>query len=54
LLDLVWGEAWVGNPRTLDVHMHWLREKLEDDPANPRYLETAYGYGYRFRVAAAE
>jgi len=54
LLDLVWGEAWVGNPRTLDVHMHWLREKLEDDPINPRYMETVYGYGYRFRVEAAE
>ncbi len=50
LLDLVWGESWVGTPRTLDVHIRWLREKLEDDPSQPRYLETVYGYGYRFKA----
>ncbi len=48
LLDRVWGEQWVGDPRTLDVHIRWLREKLEDDPSEPRYIQTVRGYGYRF------
>lgn len=48
LLDKIWGESWIGNPRTLDVHIRWLREKLEEDPANPKYLETVHGFGYRF------
>jgi len=48
LLDRVWGEEWIGNPRTLDVHIRWLREKIEDDPAAPIYIETARGHGYRF------
>ncbi len=48
LLDWVWGEAWVGDPRTLDVHIHWLREKLEDNPKRPRYILTVRGVGYRF------
>ncbi len=48
LFDRVWGEHWVGDPRTLDVHIRWLREKLEDDPSAPRYIQTVRGYGYRF------
>lgn len=48
LLDRVWGKDWVGEPRTLDVHIHWLREKIENDPAEPRYIQTVRGYGYRF------
>jgi DNA-binding response OmpR family regulator len=48
LLDMVWGEEWVGDTRTLDVHVRWLREKLEDDPSTPRYLQTLRGFGYRF------
>ncbi len=48
LLDLVWGEDWIGNPRTLDVHIRWLREKLEDDPSTPKLIHTVRGYGYRF------
>jgi DNA-binding response OmpR family regulator len=48
LLDHVWGEEWVGDPRTLDVHIRWLREKLEADPSAPRYIQTVRGYGYRF------
>ena len=47
LLDRVWGEEWVGNPRTLDVHVRWLREKIEDDAAAPVYIETVRGFGYR-------
>jgi len=53
LLDRVWGETWVGNPRTLDVHIRWLREKLEDDPAAPAYIETVRGYGYRLVAPTA-
>ncbi len=48
LLDLVWGEEWVGDPRTLDVHIRWLREKIEDVPSVPTYIQTVRGYGYRF------
>ncbi len=48
LLDRVWGEEWVGDTRTLDVHIHWLREKLEDRPQRPRYILTVRGIGYRF------
>jgi two-component system response regulator VicR len=47
LLDQVWGEDWIGNPRTLDVHIRWLREKLEADPATPRLILTVRGSGYR-------
>jgi DNA-binding response OmpR family regulator len=47
-LNRVWGEDWVGCPRTLDVHVCWLREKLEDDPAAPQYIQTLRGYGHRF------
>lgn len=48
LLDRVWGAEWIGDPRTLDVHIRWLREKIEDDPSTPRYIETVRGFGYRF------
>ena len=48
LLDRVWGENWIGDVRTLDVHIRWLREKVEDDPSTPHYIETVRGYGYRF------
>jgi len=47
LLDRVWGEEWIGNPRTLDVHIRWLREKLERDPAQPALILTVRGVGYR-------
>lgn len=47
LLDMVWGEEWIGNPRTLDVHIRWLREKLEPDPAVPKLILTVRGVGYR-------
>jgi len=47
LLDLVWGEEWIGDPRTLDVHMRWLREKLEETPSSPKLLLTVRGVGYR-------
>jgi DNA-binding response OmpR family regulator len=48
LFDEVWGFDWIGDTRTLDVHVRWLREKLEDDPGNPVYVQTVRGVGYRF------
>jgi two-component system response regulator RegX3 len=50
LFDQVWGTDWLGDTRTLDVHMSWLRSKLEDDPANPVYFQTVRGVGYRFAM----
>ena len=48
LFDEVWGTDWLGVTRTLDVHMSWLRAKLETDPTNLVYLQTVRGVGYRF------
>ena len=48
LICKVWGEDWSGDPRTLEVHVRWLRLKIEDDPTIPRYVQTVRGYGYRF------
>jgi two-component system, OmpR family, response regulator len=49
LLEHVWGDAAFRDPRTIDVHIRHLREKLERDPASPEYLFTVRGVGYRFR-----
>lgn len=49
LLDKVWGMDFYGDQRTVDVHVRHLREKIEEDPARPRYIETVRGVGYRFR-----
>lgn len=46
LLNVVWGYEYVGDYRTVDVHVRRLREKLELDPANPRYILTKWGVGY--------
>lgn len=48
LLNEIWGVDWIGDTRTLDVHIRWLRLKIEDDPASPRFIQTVRGYGYRF------
>jgi DNA-binding response OmpR family regulator len=48
LLERVWGFDFVGDTRTVDVHMRWLREKIETDPANPVRIQTVRGIGYRF------
>ena len=48
LLTHVWGYDYVGDSRTVDVHVRWLREKIEVDPANPRRIVTVRGIGYRF------
>jgi DNA-binding response OmpR family regulator len=49
LLHNVWGYDYVGDTRTVDVHVRWLREKIEEDPANPRLIQTVRGVGYCFR-----
>lgn len=48
LLTEVWGPAYVSDTRSLSLYIRYLREKLEDDPANPRYIRTEWGVGYRF------
>lgn len=48
LLDQVWGYDFAGDTRTVDVHVRWLREKIEDEPAKPTRLITVRGVGYRF------
>jgi two-component system alkaline phosphatase synthesis response regulator PhoP len=49
LLHNVWGYDYVGDTRTVDVHVRWLREKVEEDPANPKLIQTVRGVGYVFR-----
>jgi DNA-binding response OmpR family regulator len=49
LLEKVWGYDYAGESRTVDVHVHWLRAELEDDPAAPELLQTVRGVGYVFR-----
>ena len=50
LIDRVWGADYVGDTKTLDVHVKRLRAKLEPDPANPRHLVTVRGLGYKFEA----
>jgi DNA-binding response OmpR family regulator len=48
ILERVWGWDYIGDSRTVDVHIRWLREKIEVDPANPLRIVTVRGAGYRF------
>lgn len=48
LIERVWGPDFMGDSKTVDVHIRWLREKLEATPSNPKYLVTVRGFGYRF------
>jgi two-component system, OmpR family, response regulator RegX3 len=48
IMDEVWDPHWFGPTKTLDVHVSWLRKKIEDDPADPRYITTVRGVGFRF------
>jgi DNA-binding response OmpR family regulator len=52
LLEEVWGEQRFVTPRTVDVHVRRLREQIEEQPDEPRYLTTVRGFGYRFEDAA--
>jgi DNA-binding response OmpR family regulator len=48
IMDEVWDPHWFGSTKTLDVHISWLRKKLEDDPSKPGYITTVRGVGFRF------
>jgi len=50
LLDKIWGYEYVGETRTVDVHIRHLRQKIEDDDKNPVYIQTIRGIGYRFNL----
>jgi DNA-binding response OmpR family regulator len=48
LLTRIWGDDYLGDARTVDVHIRWLRQKIEGDPSNPERIVTLRGVGYRF------
>lgn len=48
LLDKIWGYEYIGETRTVDVHIRYLRKKVEEDDKNPKFIETIRGVGYRF------
>jgi DNA-binding response OmpR family regulator len=50
ILSRVWGYDYYGDSRTVDVHIRWLRQKIEDDPSNPERIITVRGVGYRFEA----
>ena len=50
IMKKVWETDYMGDTRTLSVHVRWLRQKIEDDPSSPRFLRTVRGVGYRFKV----
>jgi two-component system, OmpR family, response regulator RegX3 len=50
LIDRVWGNDYFGDTKTLDVHIKRLRAKIEEDPANPVYIQTVRGLGYKFEI----
>jgi DNA-binding response OmpR family regulator len=54
LLERVWGSEFLGSNRTIDVHIRWLREKIEPDPAHPILIHTVRGIGYRFQDPTPE
>jgi DNA-binding response OmpR family regulator len=53
LLERVWGYDYAGETRTVDVHVHWLRSRVEEDPAHPRFLQTVRSVGYVLRLDEA-
>jgi DNA-binding response OmpR family regulator len=50
ILSRVWGYDYYGDSRTVDVHIRWLRQKVEDDPSDPQHIITVRGVGYRFQA----
>jgi DNA-binding response OmpR family regulator len=52
LLERVWGYDYAGETRTVDVHVHWLRSQIEDEPSSPQFIHTVRGVGYGFRRPA--
>jgi two-component system response regulator RegX3 len=53
LIDRVWGSDYVGDTKTLDVHIKRLRSLIEDDPKNPEHITTVRGVGYRYEITKA-
>ena len=54
LMKHVWNTDYLGDTRTLDVHIRWVREAIEDDPGEPKYVRTVRGVGYRFDPSAVK
>ncbi|MDO5301253.1 MAG: response regulator transcription factor [Tissierellia bacterium] len=52
ILNVVWGEEFLGDSKIIDVNMRRLRSKIEEDPAHPQFLETVRGVGYRFKATS--
>jgi len=52
LIDRIWGPNYVGDTKTLDVHIKRLRSRIEDDPSHPKRITTIRGLGYRYEKAA--
>lgn len=50
LLNLIWGENFFGDPKVIDVNIRRLRAKIEDNPSEPKYIETVWGIGYRWKL----
>lgn len=48
ILERLWGHDYIGDSRTVDVHIRWIREKIEEDPSKPKKIVTIRGVGYRF------
>ena len=48
LLERIWGIDYVGDSKTVDVHIRWIREKIEEDASAPIYIKTVRGFGYKF------
>ena len=53
LMKHVWNTDYLGDTRTLDVHIRWVREAIEDNPSKPRYVRTVRGVGYRFVLSVS-
>jgi two-component system response regulator RegX3 len=50
IMAAIWETDYIGDTRTLDVHIRWLRERIEPEPSEPRYLVTVRGKGYRLNL----
>lgn len=49
IVNMVWGRHYIGDLKTVDIHIRRLRQKLEEDPSHPQYIETIWGFGYMWR-----